>query len=64
MYKLAKLSSVSQFTLSNMLNRNNDPSTSTLEYICRAFGITLSQFFADKGGLFSLAKEQSDMLEK
>ncbi len=64
MYKLAKLSGVSQSTLSNMFNRNNDPSISTLEDICRAFGITLSQFFADEGELVSLTKEQSDMLEK
>lgn len=49
MYKLAKLSGVSQSTLSNMFSRNNDPSISTLEDICRAFGITLSQFFADDG---------------
>ena len=48
-YKLSKLSGVSQSTLSNMFSRNNDPSISTLEDICSAFGITLSQFFADEG---------------
>lgn len=64
MYKLAKKSGVSQSTLSNMFTRNNDPSISTLEDICRAFGITLSQFFADEGELVALTKEQSDMLEK
>lgn len=64
MYKLAKMSGVSQSTLSNMFTRNNDPSISTLEDICRAFGITLSHFFADEGELISLTKEQSDMLEK
>lgn len=64
MYKLAKLSGVSQSTLSNMFNRNNDPSISTLENICIAFGMTLSQFFADEGELVSLTKEQSEMLEK
>lgn len=64
MYKLAKMSGVSQSTLSNMFARNNDPSISTLEDICQAFGISLSQFFADEGELVSLTKEQSDMLEK
>lgn len=48
-YKLSKLSGVSQSTLSNMFNRNNDPSISTLGDICNAFGITLSQFFANDG---------------
>ena len=64
MYKLAKISGISQSTLSNMFSRNNDPSIGTLETICKAFGITLSQFFADEGELVSLSKEQSEMLEK
>jgi len=63
-YKLSKLSGVSQSTLSNMFNRNNDPSISTLEDICGAFGITLSQFFANEGELVALNKEQVEMLEK
>lgn len=64
MYKLSKLSGVSQSTLSNMFNRNNDPSISTLEDICNAFGITLSQFFANEGDLVALNKEQAEILEK
>lgn len=64
MYKLSKLSGISQSTLSNMFIRNNDPSISTLEEICKAFGITLSQFFANEGELVVLTKEQSEMLEK
>ena len=64
MYKLSKLSGVSQSTLSNMFSRNNDPSISTLEDICKAFGITLSHFFANDGELVVLTKEQSEMLEK
>lgn len=64
LYKLSKVSGIPQSTLFNMFNRNNDPSISTLEDICRAFGITLSQFFADEGELVALNKEQSEMLEK
>ena len=64
MYKLSKLSGVSQSTLSNMFNRNNDPSIGTLEGICKAFDITLSQFFADEGEMVTLSKEQTVMLEK
>ncbi|WP_207717370.1 helix-turn-helix domain-containing protein [Anaerosporobacter faecicola] len=64
MYKLAKLSGISQSTLSNLFIRNNDPSISTLEDICKAFGITLSQFFANEGELVYLTKEQSEILEK
>lgn len=64
MYKLSKASGVSQSTLSNMFNRNNDPSISTLEEICHGLGITLSQFFANDDDLVSLDKEQKEMLEK
>ena len=63
-YKLSKISGISQSTLSNMFNRNNDPSISTLEDICSAFGITLSQFFANEGELVALDSEQIEMLEK
>jgi transcriptional regulator with XRE-family HTH domain len=64
MYKLSKESGIAQSTLSNMFTRNNDPSISTLEDICRAFNISLSQFFADEGDMITLSKDQSDMLEK
>ena len=64
MYMLSKASGVSQSSLSNMFNRNNDASISTLEEICRGLGITLSQFFANDDELFSLDKEQKEMLEK
>lgn len=47
-----------------MFARNNDPSIGTLEDICGAFGITLSQFFANEGELVALNNEQVEMLEK
>ena len=62
--QIGKKSGIYQSTLSNMFARNNVPSISTLESICTAFGITLSQFFADEGDLVCLNKEQTDMLEK
>ena len=37
--------------------RNYQPSISSLELICRAFGITLAQFFAD-GNFVELTDEQ------
>lgn len=46
-YRLAKESGLSQTTIGNIFRRNTDPTVSTLESICRGFGITLSQFFAD-----------------
>ena len=56
-YRLAKESGLSQSTISNMFYRNTIPSIPTLEIICRAFGITLAQFFAD-GKFVELTDEQ------
>lgn len=46
-YKLSKYSGLSESTIGNVFSRNTVPSISTLEAICKAFGITLSQFFSD-----------------
>lgn len=46
-YRIAKNAGLSQGTVSNIYKRNTIPNLYTLEAICKAFGITLSQFFAD-----------------
>lgn len=46
-YRLAKESGLSESTLTNLFKRNTLPTIPTLEAICDAFGITLSQFFAE-----------------
>ena len=46
-YRLAKEANLSHSTVTNMFNRNNAPTLPTLEAVCRAFGITLAQFFAE-----------------
>lgn len=47
-YKLSKVCGLSESTVGNIFRRNTVPSITTLEAICKGFGITLSQFFADK----------------
>lgn len=44
---LAMEAMLTQSTLNNLYSRKNDPKISTLLAICRAFGITLSEFFAE-----------------
>lgn len=46
-YKIAKVAEISPNTVSNIYRRNNVPEIATLEALCKAFGITLSQFFAE-----------------
>ena len=61
--RLAKESGVLQSTLSNLFNRNNDPTISTLESICKGFGITMLQFFTTDDNAVVLTEEQLDLLE-
>lgn len=61
-YRLAKESGLSQSTLSNIFKRNTVPSIVTLEAICRAFNITLSQFFAE-GDLIEITPELKELFE-
>ncbi len=46
-YRLSVESGISQSTLTNMFNRETLPSITTLECLCNAFGITMSEFFSD-----------------
>lgn len=57
-YRLAKEANLSHSTVTNMFNRNNAPTLPTLEAVCRAFGITLSQFFAEGDEPVQMTAEQ------
>lgn len=46
-YQLSKKCGLSQSTIGNIYRRQTTPSIDTLEIICRAFGISLSQFFSE-----------------
>jgi len=46
-YRLARNSGLADSTIINIFKRNTVPSIPTLEAICKGFGITLSQFFAE-----------------
>ena len=62
-YRLAKESGVPQSTISNIFNRNYQPSIASLDIICKAFGITLAQFFAD-GNFVELTDEQNEFFQR
>ena len=62
-YRLAKNSSLSPSTIANIFRRNTVPGITTLESICGAFGISLSQFFAE-GDFVPLTPEQAELLKK
>lgn len=62
-YRLAKESGLSISTIANIYRRNALPSIPTLEAICRAFGLTLSQFFAE-GELVELSPELNELFDQ
>ena len=44
-YRLAKEANLSQTTITSMISRGNKPTVSTIESCCKAFGITMAEFF-------------------
>ncbi|MDO4330767.1 MAG: helix-turn-helix transcriptional regulator [Lachnospiraceae bacterium] len=62
-YKLASKSGLSSSTIANIYRRNTIPSITTLEAICDAFGITLSQFFAEDMDAVPLTPEQKHLFD-
>ena len=61
-YRLAKKSGLSDSTIKNIFRRNTVPSIPTLEAICKGFGITLSQFFAE-GEMVEMTPDLHDIFQ-
>ena len=61
-YRLAKKCGLSESTIANIFRRNTVPSVSTLESICKGFGITLSQFFAE-GEMIEITPELKELFD-
>lgn len=62
-YRLAYESGLSTSTIANIYRRHTVPSLATLEMICDAFGITLSQFFAEDMDAVPLTPEQKHLFD-
>lgn len=61
-YQLAEQSGLTQSTISSWYRKDMLPNIASLEKICNAFGITLSQFFATDSDTFSLTDMQKEVL--
>lgn len=62
-YQLAERSGLPQSTISSWYRKNMVPSVPSLEKICIAFGITLSQLFACDADVVCLTENQRQLLE-
>lgn len=63
-YKLACESGLTQSTLSNMFARGTCPTIDTLQMICDAFGISLSEFFEEDDRKAHVSREELELLRK
>lgn len=63
-YQLAERSGLPQSTISSWYRKNMVPTIPSLEKICGAFGITLSQLFAEGETSVTLTKTQKELLER
>lgn len=63
-YQLAEQSGLPQSTISSWYRKNMVPTIPSLEKICVAFGITLSQLFAEGDSPVSLTEPQRKLLER
>ena len=63
-YQLAERSGLPQSTISSWYRKNMVPTIPSLEKICTAFGVTLSQLFAEGDSPVSLTEPQKKLLER
>lgn len=63
MYMLSKKSGLCSTTVQTMFARNTMPSITTVEAVCKAFGITMAQFFQD-GDEIIVDDEQKELLRE
>jgi len=61
-YRLSKECGLAQTTIGNLMRRNTLPSMATLETICRGFGISMAQFFAE-GDMVELTPELKEVFD-
>ncbi len=61
--ELAKRSNITQSTISSWYSRNYVPGVPSIERVCQAFGITLTEFFiTDSDFTFTLTVKQKELL--
>lgn len=63
-YQLAERSGLPQSTISSWYRKNMVPTVSSLEKICNAFGITLTQLFAEEEEAVTLTDSQKKLLRR
>ena len=61
-YRLSRECGLAQTTIGNIVRRNTLPSMATLETICKGFGISMAQFFAE-GDMLEVTPELKEVFD-
>lgn len=61
-YRLSRECGLAQTTIGNLVRRNTLPSIATLETICKGFGISMAQFFAE-GDMLEVTPELKEVFD-
>lgn len=62
-YQLAEKSGLTQSTISSWYRKKIIPTIPSLEKVCNAYGITLSQFFLEHSATVDLTENQLELIE-
>lgn len=62
-YRLAELSGLTLSTMNAWYHNDYTPKVESLERMCNAFGITLSQFFAEENEIYTLTDNQRRIVQ-
>lgn len=63
-YQFSEIADIPQTTISSWYCKGSIPTIPTLKRVCKAFGITLSQLFAEEGEPVTLTPSQKALLER
>lgn len=62
-YELAQRAMTSQSTIASMKSRNSPPKIETLQAICNAFGLSLSEFFREDEKIVYLSEQEKQLID-
>lgn len=66
-YKLAKESDIPYSSLNSLFQKNNQPTISTLEKLCKGFHISMGEFFSDetpyRENSYNFSSDEVDIIE-
>lgn len=63
-YKLSVESEIPQTTISSWYRKQICPSIPSIEKICKAYNMTMSQFFCDSTNTVTLSEKQIELIEQ